>query len=70
MICLARCERLAEIMGLTTNCCTSCHEDVDMGYPMCERDDGNGNYVEFCCALLREMDGVPIPWDALLAQEP
>lgn len=49
---------LMEILGLSykeTGCCTSCHEDQNMGYDMCEWTyEGQDIYV--CCDVYRALE--------------
>lgn len=48
------CERLKELMpDLWESCCTSCHEDVEMGYNDMTWVTVGGEELEICCALSR-----------------
>jgi len=38
------------------NCCLSCHDDADAGYPMCFIDFGKGREAEVCCAIANTYD--------------
>ncbi len=51
------CDQLEELgMWSTVCCCSSCHEDVEYGYPLCEHTLPDGREISVCCRCE--------PWDA------
>ena len=66
---LGSCSVIAEVMGLGDDyhCCTSCHEDEDLGYNIFERYNGDG-WVSYCCGLAGAIEPENIPWDKLRAR--
>jgi hypothetical protein len=56
--------RLEEAMGRAFDCCVSCHEDEDMGYNICERDDGD-DWISICCSVANEVPKEEVPWGKL-----
>ena len=67
----AKCvNRISLVMGLGDDyhCCTSCHEDEDMGYyNILEQYDGD-DFVSYCCGLAGVIESENIPWDKLRAR--
>jgi hypothetical protein len=55
-----RCSDLAESFGLDGwSCCTSCHEDEDLGYcDLIQRETPVGEF-EACCEMWRQYDARP-----------
>ncbi|MHA2065491.1 MAG: hypothetical protein ACXABY_14045 [Candidatus Thorarchaeota archaeon] len=55
--CLGGCEEYLKHLGKEPNeqpgCCTSCHTDDDLGYPMLEVDV-EGGYYYVCCRVAQE----------------
>lgn len=66
---LGSCSVIAEVMylGVDYRCCTSCHEDEDLGYNIFEKYDGD-DWISCCCGLSGVIDFEDIPWDKLRAR--
>lgn len=63
-------DQLARKLGIEPwPCCTSCHDDSDLGYSMCARyiDRDNDHEIEVCCSTTQAIDAHPELWEALVA---
>jgi hypothetical protein len=56
---LGRCSDAYRFIGwihepgyLAPQCCWSCHEDEDLGYPLSEVELPNGTTADVCCRVL------------------
>jgi predicted amidophosphoribosyltransferase len=51
------CKTAVEVLGLDLKhgCCTSCHEDVDLGFDICSVEV-NGEDLEVCCYVVHALE--------------
>ena len=55
---LGSCRKAKADLGLNSYCCSSCHEDEPLGYPLSEIHVDNGWY-SVCCATQDAHQGEP-----------
>lgn len=53
---MATCDDVITALGLERHHCESCHEDYDMGDPMCTLFAPDGREQEVCCDVKRAID--------------